>query len=281
MTRKIDYLFQPRDSRNWHIRLQGGLAPRIERSLGTADRIEAEIIAAPMIAEHRQHILRRRQIAATMTRENKLGIPHGSSERAAAANGDDGLIETYLKHSGNAPGTTHETWRLFKALCPGVKLKDATRDDGRKLVAHLQAQGLKSATIRRRLVPLKAAVNFAIKEGQLKFNPFSDIVPNGDDSERRLPFTDDDMQVIRDNLDKLAPADRLMVTMLATTGMNSASASTSRAKQPNAKSVSSWWGRKQRRHCGVCRYRRSSCRCCRRQSRDRYSRATPNQRPCG
>ena len=49
-------------------------------------------------------------------------------------------------------------WALFRELCPGVKLKDATRDDGRKLVAHLQERGNKSATIEKKISWLNAAV---------------------------------------------------------------------------------------------------------------------------
>ncbi len=55
--RERDYLFQRAGSRNWHIRLQGD--PRIERSLGTSDRRQAEIIALPLIAQHRARVLAR------------------------------------------------------------------------------------------------------------------------------------------------------------------------------------------------------------------------------
>src|SRR6266436_5538813 len=52
MARKIDYLFLRNGSRNWHIKLQypGG---RIEKSLGTSDRAQAEILALPYIEEHK------------------------------------------------------------------------------------------------------------------------------------------------------------------------------------------------------------------------------------
>ena len=44
--------------------------------------------------------------------------------------------------------------------------------------------------------------HFAIKEGKLKFNPFSGITPDMDDSERRLPLSDADMKTIKRNLDR-------------------------------------------------------------------------------
>jgi integrase len=140
----------------------------------------------------------------------------------ATKNGDDDLIETYLKHAGLTgypEREARETWALFRELCPGVKLKDATRDHGRKLVEYLTGKGLRTASVQHKVGRLTAAVNFSIKEGKLKFNPFSGVVPKATDSERRLPFDDADMKLIRENLDKLTPSDRLMVTVLATTGM--------------------------------------------------------------
>ncbi len=145
----------------------------------------------------------------------------------ATKNGDDDLIELYLKHSGLGGYPAKEcrdTWALFRELCPGVKLANATRDHGRKLAEHFKAQGVKSATAQHKIARLAAACNFAIKEGRLTFNPFSGVVKKPkkgepDASEKRHSFTDDDMAIIRANLDRLSPSDKLMVTILATTGM--------------------------------------------------------------
>jgi integrase len=135
---------------------------------------------------------------------------------------DDALIELYLKErniTGAQEKQARETWTLFRELCPGVKLKDATRDDGRKLVAHLKAKGNKSTTVMHKIAQLCAAVNFAIAEGKLRFNPFSGIASKGKDATRRLKFTDDDMKVIWDNLNQLSASDQLLMRALATTGM--------------------------------------------------------------
>jgi hypothetical protein len=97
---------------------------------------------------------------------------------------DDALIELYLKErniTGAQEKQARETWTLFRELCPGVKLKDATRDDGRKLVAHLKAKGNKSTTVMHKIAQLCAAVNFAIAEGKLRFNPFSGIACGEDE----------------------------------------------------------------------------------------------------
>jgi integrase len=64
-----------------------------------------------------------------------------------------------------------------------------------------------------------AAVNLAIKEGKLKFNPFSGVVPQRDDAERRLPLSDSDIAEARSKLDRLSDADQLLFRVLATTGM--------------------------------------------------------------
>jgi integrase len=141
----------------------------------------------------------------------------------ATKNEDDALFELYLTErnvTGFKAGEARQMWALFRSLCPGVKLKDATRDDGRKLVRHLESLGNKSQTIEKKIMWLRAAVNFGILEGRLRFNPFAAIVRNkGDDATRRLPFTDDDMKVIRSNLDKLSAADRLLMYVIGTTGM--------------------------------------------------------------
>ena len=93
------------------------------------------------------------------------------------------------------------------------------RDDGRKLVAHFEAQGLKSASIRKKIGWLTAAVNLAIHEGRLKFNPFASIVPKRDDKQRRLPLNEADMEACKRNLEKLDESDLLLFRLLAGTGM--------------------------------------------------------------
>ncbi len=50
MTRKTDYLFLRDGSRNWQIKLQYPDG-RIEKSLGTSDRAQAEILALPYIQD--------------------------------------------------------------------------------------------------------------------------------------------------------------------------------------------------------------------------------------
>ncbi len=269
--RERDYLFQRPGSRNWHIRLQGD--PRIERSLGVADRRQAEIIALPMIAQHRARVLARQprfvsgwwhefepgrklvapdggEILATdkelfyighdgsVIRTEPNGAPQYTfptrlkepsfelfdKERAAPTlavkNGDDQLFETYLKHANVGPKNAPEAravWGLYKTLV-NKPLKDADRNDGRVLVAHFEQQGNKSATIQKKLSWLVAACNFAIREGRLKFNPFSAVVPKRDDKLRRLPLDADDIANIKGNLDKLSASDQLLVRVLATTG---------------------------------------------------------------
>jgi integrase len=140
----------------------------------------------------------------------------------AVKTGDDALLETYLKHNGIDGYREREArtmWHIFKTVV-NKPLRSCTRDDGRTIVAYLEDQGeAKSATLRRRLVPLVAMVGLAIKEGKLTFNPFAGVVPDRDDAERRLPFDDDDMKLIRTNLHRLSENDQLLVRVLATTGM--------------------------------------------------------------
>ena len=280
MRRKTDYLFLRPGSRNWHIRLQTP-DKRTEHSLATPDRVQAELLALPLIAEHKGALLAARprvettwhhklapglhvgpdggHIAATereltyydsvgaivRTEPNSVqsvqlvGAPltlrsvakayleadfegdPGHRPKVPTKNGDDAIFETYLQHAnvtGYYKREAETAWALFKSLCD-KPLKDATRDDGRKIVQHFEAQGLKSASIRKKIGWLIAAVNLAIKEGRLTFNPFSSIVPKRDDEEKRLPLDDADMRNVKRNLGRLDKSEQLLFRLLTTTGM--------------------------------------------------------------
>jgi integrase len=274
---KNDYIFEHPESRNLYIRLRDHKGRRYVESLGTPDRREAEILALPMIAAHKQRLLDARpKVVLTWMREYEPGLhtglngdrifatatelhylgedghtittePNGVLSRrlvggplsakrefeafdvayderpeVATKNGDDKLLETYLKHAnivGYYQSEALAVWALFKRLTGLKPLKDCDRDDGRKLVAHFEEQGLKSATIEKKIGWLNAAVNLAIKEGKLKFNPFSSVVPRRDDALRRLPLSDADMKTIKRNLGKLGESEQLLVRLLASTGM--------------------------------------------------------------
>jgi integrase len=278
------YLFQRPGSENFYVKLRSPTG-RVEKSLGTADRREAEVLAGPLITAHKAALLAARpKVVPTWLREYEPGLhtglnderifatatelhyldeqghtirtePNGvlsrrlvggplSAKREFEAfdaayderptlpkkNGDDELLETYLKHrsiTGHFEREARNVWALYTKLTDSKPLRDADRNDGRKLVAHFLDQGLKSATIEKKVGWLNAMAHLAIKEGKLKFNPFSGVVPDMDDSERRLPLSDADMKAIklsRDkegklNFGKLDKADQLLVRLLASTGV--------------------------------------------------------------
>jgi integrase len=278
MRRKTDYLFLRPGSQNWHVKLQSPDG-RVEKSLGTPDRRQAEVLALPMIAEHKAKLLAARprieptwqhqyqpgrehvnaddeRIIATerelihldvegrITRntpnggpawqivnlERRLGltvpvpieVEEGTRPSVAVKNSDDELFETYLKHAdvtGYFEREARAVWGLYTQLTDRKPLKDATRDDGRKLVHHFEDQGLKSATIQKKVGWLTAAVNLAINEGRLKFNPFSSIVPKRDDKQTRQPLNEADIKNVKCNLDRLDTGDQVLFRLLATTGM--------------------------------------------------------------
>jgi integrase len=275
---KTDFIFQRPGSDNWWIKLRSG-GQRVERSLGTPDRQLADVLAAPMVAEHKARLLEARpRIEPTWRNELEPGrehvgpdggrifaterelyhldargvtirtTPNGSpafqlsslprlgltvpvpievtddAKRPilAVKNSDDRIFETYLNHAGIDGYFRREAeavWALYKTLTDSKPLKDATRDDGRKLVAYFERQKLKSATIQKKLAWPTAAVNFAIKEGRLRFNPFSSIVPKRDDKQKRLPLNEADIKNVKSNLGRLNNGDGLLFRLLACTGM--------------------------------------------------------------
>ena len=163
--------------------------------------------------------------------EADFGAGRGERRTMPIKNGDDAIFETYIKHaniSGYSEREARAVWALYKTLTESKPLKDATRDDGRKLVTHFEGDDpenpkMKSATIQKKLMWLSAACSLAIKEGRLKFNPFSSVVPKRDDKQTRLPLNDADIARAKRNLsDKeigLDNGDQLLFRLLAATGM--------------------------------------------------------------
>jgi len=272
MTRKIDYLFLRNGSRNWQIKLQYPGGERVEKSLGTSDRAQAEILALPYIQDHKVRLFEARPgvqvtwlhrfapgqehitpdgerivaddreliflnhngaivrkepngefaVALAPLREQKAIVRREEQRQRTATSPDDALIETYLKHkniTGYYEREARAVWALYKQLTNGKPLKDASRDDGRKLVDYYEKQNLKSATIQKKIGWLTAAANLAIDEATLKFNPFSSIVPERDDKQRRLPLSETDIRNVKQNLDRLDERDQLLFRVLAATGM--------------------------------------------------------------
>ena len=277
--RRTDYLFQRPGSRNWHVKLQSPTG-RVERSLGTPDRVQAEILALPMIAEHKVKLLEARSRLETIwqhdyepdrehigpdgdrviaadrelihldsegritRRSPNGGLAHqlvgrqkltvrslaeayteaftGVRPRRQERTADDAIIETYLEHAnitGHSERETRAVWAMYKQLTDGKPLKDATRDDGRKVVQHFESQGLRSATIQKKITWLNAAVNLAIKESKLTFNPFSSVVPKRDDKQKRLPLSETDIKNAKREFGQLGENDQLLFRLLAATGM--------------------------------------------------------------
>jgi integrase len=281
-----DYLFRRPGSQNWWIKLRSPTG-RVERSLNTSDRRQAEILALPLVGAHKaallavrprlettwrhdfepgrehvgpdgskilatdrelfyighngsiirtapnggiaRHIVagpfstqsRARATARSLARTNAEAYAE-QRPKVATKNGDDAILETYLQHaniSGHFEREARDVWALYKTLTNSKPLKNADRDDGRKLVRHFDNEGLKSATIRKKLVWLNAAVNLAIKEGRLKFNPFSSIIPKRSDSQTRLPLNDADIAEAKRNLGRLPESRQVLFRLLASTGM--------------------------------------------------------------
>jgi len=289
------YIFQRPGSANWYVKLRSPGEKRKEESLGTPDKLKAEVKAATMIAEHKAKLLAARprfdtvwkhalepgrehagpdggKIVATDEQLIHIGgngsvlkiEPNGgralqlvsnsenvgpSNWRFAAAylnadgsqkfdkaarpvvtakTGDDMVLETYIKHAGLTGYVEKEArnvWALFRRLTNNKSLKDCNRDDGRLLVQHFEAQGLKSKTIEKKIAWPNAAVNFAIKEHRHKtVNPFAAIAPDRKDGVRRKPLSAADIKIIKAKLSRLDKNDQLLIRLLASTGMRIAEA---------------------------------------------------------
>jgi integrase len=148
--------------------------------------------------------------------------PGMAERRVAPSKDDDAHVERWIKHRGLDGYIAKEAravWALFRTITEGKALRDCDRDDGRKLAAHLFESGNKSGTVKKKVGHLCAAVNLAIDEGKLKFNPFANVVEQRKDASVRWPMSCNDMALVRKNLDLLGAEERLLWMLCATTGM--------------------------------------------------------------
>lgn len=272
------YLYQRPGSTMWWIRFRYPAEMNlktVQKSLGTPDKREAEVLALPLIAEHRRRLYDADQRRKGFIRASEMDTfyPLGAFTREDGAKGfgqyksvtfehegrtweeenfltmrpimrpvaadpdwvppppkakkpvdnDHEHIERWIAHKNVNPylqKEAKEALRLFKELTGGKLFKDADRDDGRKLVAHLfDKLGNKSATVQKKVGHLCAAVNLAMDEGKLKFNPFSSIIPKRDDAKDREKLFEPEMKLIRDGRDTFDREEWLLYMLCATTGM--------------------------------------------------------------
>src|SRR4051794_2673090 len=77
---KIDFIFQRKGADNWWVKLRSG-GKGTERSLGTPDRQLADVLAAPMVADHKARLLEARpRIEPTWQHELAPGREHVSPD---------------------------------------------------------------------------------------------------------------------------------------------------------------------------------------------------------
>jgi integrase len=225
---KIEVAWQSRLEPGLHVGPDGGHIAATERELAFYNHNGALLRTEPNGGPAHQIV--GGPLSVDSLAEAYLGTDFGDGRGArrsvAVKNADDMLLETYINYNklnARVEREARDMWSLFKTLTDNKALKDATRDDGRKLVAHFEAHGLKGVSIQKRIGWLRAAVNLAIDEGKLKFNPFAGVVPKDPKevrlASRRKPLNDADMKETKRNLDKLADADALLFRVLASTGM--------------------------------------------------------------
>jgi integrase len=139
-----------------------------------------------------------------------------------ASGSDEQVVDAYIAHAGLSLHSAQEarsTYAVYQEII-GKPFAKATREDGRRLARHLiEVLGNRSATVEKKVGWLRAAVNMAVEDQRLSFNPFQKVVPRLDDGLQKLPLSEEDMVTARSNLDHLSASDQLLWKLLATTGM--------------------------------------------------------------
>ena len=158
---------------------------------------------------------------------NEQGKPKPPIKRPPADGDlDEKIIKRWITTAGIKPRVEDDARRAyqrFRTLTDGKTFIEATRDDGRALVAALYADGLLSATVEKLVGYLRAAINIEMEETATKFtsNPFSKVMPKKrpKDATKRVPLDAGDMLAMRNVLPTMSPEDQLLWKWLACTGM--------------------------------------------------------------
>jgi integrase len=136
----------------------------------------------------------------------------------------DALTIYLRKHRGRGQTFTQMAERAFakaEDILGNPALADIKRTDGRRVMDSMIAEGLKTASIRRYLATISAAVSVAILEFELdQRNPFASLtIPNYLEDARVIPsFSEDELRQIADAglAQKIEPG--LIATMQIETG---------------------------------------------------------------
>ena len=217
---------KPRVETTWQRQYEPGLHTGLngERIYATPTELH-HLDENPIRIEPNGVTVRRLVARGPLSADQEFGLlDEAQAERpkAPTKTGDDAILDVYLTHrniTGQFRREAETVWALYKKLTGNKPLKDATRDDGRLLVKHFIDAGNKTATVVKKVGWLRAAVQLAIDEGKLKFNPFARIISEGNDEVRRKPLTEDDMATCKQHFADLSDNDQLLFRVLATTGM--------------------------------------------------------------
>lgn len=134
---------------------------------------------------------------------------------------DQIIIDTWIKDRNPNKydiSDAQKALKDFKALVNNKPLVKCTRDDARKLVDFYKLQGNKDATVKKKIGLLASAINIALKDRKLDYNPFSGVAPEPKDSVDRLPLSEGDMGIIRENISALSLSDQALLRFIALTG---------------------------------------------------------------
>lgn len=134
------------------------------------------------------------------------------------------ILEEYLALEPRGRDYEKESrvaWDDFKKFVDGRSMAECTRADGRAYVTHLrETTNWKTATIQKRIMYLRGPLTHWAENGGPQTNPFFNVVDKKKDNLKRLPLTEADMKLCRNNLlPRLKANERLLWLMCATTGM--------------------------------------------------------------
>ncbi|MDF3063983.1 MAG: tyrosine-type recombinase/integrase [Microvirga sp.] len=198
------------------------ILPSGQRVVSTGDKLvlmERLVPGGVQVIENRPVIERRvrtenSHIAAALATFPK-SKPKGEAQ-------DGEILATWIRQSRIDKYVERNARETYKAFRDATRktFATATREDGRATCEHM-LKSFSWQTVETRIGLVRAAVNLAIKDGKLRGQPFSQVMPERQKGDilKRLPLDENDMKVARENLHKLGDDDQLLWILLAQTGM--------------------------------------------------------------
>ena len=156
-------------------------------------KLSDDVEKASRLASHISELLKRAWATSHTSKINIEKVIASSRPRTVIM---AKIAEEYIAIRNIDPNPIQVALRSLFEVAGDRDVRSYTREDARALLVHLKSTGIKTSTMRKRLVCIGAIINYAYQELEVeKRNPFSKmiIMGEGQDATKRGTFTKDQL----------------------------------------------------------------------------------------